>query len=251
MRLGVFGWIGVIVGVLGGLIGMGAAIVAAPIPGIIFSVVFIVIFGGMFLFFMLPFFNNSQIVKNGKDASATVLQIWDTGVTINMNPEIGLLLQVTPTDGTPAFQAKATKLISRLETSMYQPGVTLQVKYDPNNTNKVAIVGYGAASSMNEQDAMKMALEIDKKNKELIAKGKSAKGIILTYTELGVNINGDNPLVKMDVQVMPEGKEPFKSVTKAPILNSSIYKYQPGKEINVKYDPDDTSTVVIDSGRII
>jgi hypothetical protein len=74
----------------------------------------------------------------GKPAAATVVQIWDTGVTVNNDPVVGFLLDVKP-EGQPPFQAKTKALISRLAVPRIQPGAELRVMYDPNDRTQVAL----------------------------------------------------------------------------------------------------------------
>lgn len=131
--------IGGVIGLIGGLIGMAAAIAVAPVEGTIFSVIFIAIFGGTFWFFLKPFYDQNQVTKNGLDGTAKVIDIWDTGITINYNPEVGLLLEVTPKDGSPSFKTKTTQLVSRINPNVFSVGSMLNVKYDPKS-QKVAIV---------------------------------------------------------------------------------------------------------------
>jgi formate hydrogenlyase subunit 3/multisubunit Na+/H+ antiporter MnhD subunit len=56
-------------------------------------------------------------IKNGVTAQAKVLEVWDTGVSINDNPQVGLLLEVSPPSGSP-FQVKAKSLVSRLNAAL-------------------------------------------------------------------------------------------------------------------------------------
>ena len=89
-----------------------------------------------------------QVTQTGLDATASIVRIWETGVRINDNPQVGMLLQVQPPGGTP-FQAEVTKTVSIVELPQIQPGAQLQVKYDPADTSRVAIIaviaGGGAA----------------------------------------------------------------------------------------------------------
>ncbi len=78
-------------------------------------------------------------INNGVTARARVLKIWDTGVSINDNPQVGLLLEVTPPTGTP-FQAEAKTVVSRLNTSLVQPGTAAEVKYDPQKPQRLQVV---------------------------------------------------------------------------------------------------------------
>jgi hypothetical protein len=77
-------------------------------------------------------------IKNGVTAEAKVLKVWDTGTTINDNPQIGMLLEIKPQAG-PAFQAEAKTLISRLNAALVQPGISATVVYDPENLKRVQI----------------------------------------------------------------------------------------------------------------
>ncbi len=78
------------------------------------------------------------IRASGVPAEATVVQIWDTGVTVNQDPVVGFLLEVKP-ENQAAFQAKTKALVSRLAVPRVQPGARLRVFYDPKDTTRVAI----------------------------------------------------------------------------------------------------------------
>jgi hypothetical protein len=79
-----------------------------------------------------------QIRATGVPADATIVQIWDTGVTVNNDPVVGFLLDVHP-DSQAAFQAKTKALVSRLAVPRVQPGAKLKVFFDPKDTTRVAI----------------------------------------------------------------------------------------------------------------
>jgi hypothetical protein len=49
-------------------------------------------------------------------------------------------VMVCPQNGQP-YQAQVTKIVSLFETSQYQVGAQVQVRYDPQNPGKVAIAG--------------------------------------------------------------------------------------------------------------
>lgn len=80
-----------------------------------------------------------EIRKVGVAAEATVVDIWDTGVTVNDDPVVGFVLDVTPSDGRPPFQAKTRALVSRLDVPRVQPGARLHVMFDPKDTTRVAV----------------------------------------------------------------------------------------------------------------
>ncbi|MCL4559123.1 MAG: SHOCT domain-containing protein [Chloroflexi bacterium] len=78
-------------------------------------------------------------IKNGVNAPAKVLKVWDTGVSMNDNPQVGLLLEVTPKWGA-SFQAEVKTLVSRLNSGLVQPGLEAEVRYDPQNPKKLQLV---------------------------------------------------------------------------------------------------------------
>jgi hypothetical protein len=78
-------------------------------------------------------------VKDGVSAPARVLKVWDTGVSVNDNPEVGLLLEVSPPMLAP-YQVQTKKLVSRLQAALVQPGIAAEVKYDPHEPSRLEIV---------------------------------------------------------------------------------------------------------------
>lgn len=85
-------------------------------------------------------------IKNGVTAQAKVIKVWDTGVSINDNPQVGLLLEISP-PGDNSFQVEAKSVVSRLNAALVQPGITAEVKYDPEKPQRLQIL------TLNIQDA--------------------------------------------------------------------------------------------------
>ncbi|RPI16567.1 MAG: hypothetical protein EHM58_11595 [Ignavibacteriae bacterium] len=261
MKMGIGGWIGIIVGGLGGLIGMAVAIAASPLFGSIFSLFFIIVFGGVFWMIFRPMMVQNKLMKTGVPAQATILGVSDTGVTVNNSPQIKLLLQVSPPTGMP-YQVETKLLISRLQTYAYQPGMTIAVKIDPNDKDKIAIDYSGGADSASAyssnggsmsnytpqqiQDMTAMISKINDENMKLMAYGESARAIVTKYTPMGINVNGENPAVTLELEVLPQSRSPFKATAKGVIMATSIPKFQPGEEIFVKFDPNNIAKVTVE-----
>jgi hypothetical protein len=77
-------------------------------------------------------------IQNGITADAEVLAVRDTGVTINDDPQIALLLEVRPPMAA-AFQTEIKTLVSRLEVANYRPGCKAVVVYDPANPKRMIL----------------------------------------------------------------------------------------------------------------
>jgi len=140
--MGWWGWFGLTVGIMGGVAGMVAAIIAAPFFGTLFSLFFIAVFGGVFIPIFKGFSDDNKLLETGIPAQATILDSWDTGITLNNSPKVGMLLEVKPKNK-PKYQVKVSKFVSRLQTNYYNVGTQLSVRVDPNNPKKVAIESIG------------------------------------------------------------------------------------------------------------
>ena len=199
---------------------------------------------------------NRALAATGETAPATIVKVWDTGMRVNDNPRIGILLDVRPATQ-PAFQAEVKQVVSIVQMPQFQPGIGVEVKYDPNDTKKVmisAITGMagGAAAggyvqpTMQAGQAEQMLRQIDANNQAILANGVSAPATVLMYTPMGINVNGHNPAASLMVEVRPNGQPSFQAECKGVIAEQSVAKYQPGSTIYVKYDPNDTTRVSID-----
>jgi hypothetical protein len=108
-------------------------------------------------------------IPNGVTAKARVIRMWDTGVSVNEDPQVELLLSIMPPEGGPALQAKAKIFLSRLETTLVRAGTTAEVKYHPKKPQRVKILSLeirdaaagGTAARLEELAALRDKGEID------------------------------------------------------------------------------------------
>lgn len=134
--------IGLIGGIAGGVIGMaagiGASIATHSVVGIVITVVVTAVFVGVFGLAFGPLFRASKLLQTGIPAEAKILKVWDTGTTVNEQPEIELLLEVEPKSGA-RYETKTKAVVSRLQAAWYMPGARVGVRVDPKNPNRVVI----------------------------------------------------------------------------------------------------------------
>ncbi|NPV59404.1 MAG: DUF3592 domain-containing protein [Actinobacteria bacterium] len=260
--------VGLAIGLLGALGGAAAAIIASPILGTIFTVVFFGIFYFAFKLTLGPYAKQKRLLRSGRQAEGTILAVEDTGVTVNeIYPLIKVRLEVRPPGGKP-YQAETKMLISRLQVPQIQPGLVVPVMYDPKDPSNVTVgagegeteAGAGRASPTAgfglvtpdpaEAEKIRMAGEFltkeDQRHQEILAIGKPAKAKILNAMNLGINVNGNNPAMTFLLEVQPEGEPSFQGQTTGVIAEAAVPKYQVGREIFVKYDPNDKTRVAID-----
>lgn len=261
---------GMFIGLAGGAIGLVAGLVAVILTkswfALIIMIITIGIMGTVFWKVLFgPMMLSRRLAKSGFATTARVVEVNDTGVTVNNAPQIKLLLEVTPPNGS-SYMVETKQLISRLQTSMYMPGSVIPVLIDLNDKNSIVInyEGTGSASShvqgsysqdsitigpwagMHKTEAEKKLFEIDARNKEIFAYGTSCRAIVTKYSWLGIYVNGNNPAVELEVQVLPINSPSFEAKLIGVVMEKSIPKFQPGEEIYVKYDPNNTSKITIE-----
>lgn len=287
------GKIGIVAGIIGGLIGVVAAlfgVLSGPggfgskIGGLIFLIVFVSIFFGVFFFVFRKVFGpmnrQHKLQKTGSPAEATILEVAETGMTVNrIYPVVKLKLEVRPPAGQP-YQAELQTIINRLDIPQFQPGAVLAVRYDPADPSKVALAdasepaaidvsptpsaaGFSpaapgglapgaatAAASTSESERGRQMEEFleqaDAENEEIRKTGQPAPAVVVQAMPMNAFVNGENPAMTFILEVKPEGQPSFQAQTTGVIGEASVPKYQPGNTVYVKYDPDDHSRVSLD-----
>jgi ribosomal protein L31 len=257
MKMDLGSWIGLIGALVGIAVAFSAVVVIGGNTGFIVIAVMLLVFGGMFyLFYRLfikPALNARRLQKIGMPATARITSVQDTGVTINNNPQVKLVLDVRNNFG-QRYTAECRVLVSRINPAAYAPGMEIPVKIDPADEKNV-VIDINAATTTQEQQsnqsinetALKAELEqMQKDNDAIKLSGRSARALVKKYTWLGLYVNGNNPYVELEVEVLPEVYPAFSGKTKGVIAEASVSKFQPGEEIMVKYDYYDNSKMVIE-----
>ncbi len=257
MKMNIGAWIGLAGGLIGIIVAIVSVLSVGGSSGIYIAGGILLVFGGMmFLFYKLffaPMILAGRLRKTGTPGKALIKEVHDTGVTINNSPQVKLLLEVKNSFG-QVYTTTLRTLVSRLQPQLYQPGMTVPVLIDPNNEKTVIIDFSGGPQrgstpahdntqvNMLKEELMKLQREDD----AIRLTGKSARAIVKKYTWLGVNVNGNNPYAELEIEVMPDNAPAFAAKVKGAISEQSESKYQPGKEVFVKYDADDSSKVTLD-----
>jgi hypothetical protein len=113
-------------------------IAVSTIVPIVISIVVVVLVIGVFRKVFGGISQSNALLMSGEPARATVLKLWDTGVSLNDNPQVGLLLEVHP-QNRPAYQVQTKSFVSRLKVSQVQTGAVVAVKLDPADPSKIAL----------------------------------------------------------------------------------------------------------------
>jgi hypothetical protein len=75
----------------------------------------------------------SELVHAGRRAPAVVIEVKDTGTTVNNQPRVRLRLRVQP-EGEPPFEVERKLLVSRL--AIPRVGERVEVAYDPDDRDR-------------------------------------------------------------------------------------------------------------------
>lgn len=115
---------------------IGGTIVWTVVPIVLITVVGLALF---FFFMRRVMGGNARLVASGIPGTALVLDVRDTGVTINqVNAVLEARLQVT-IPGQAPYETTAEVTLGRMSWGALQPGMTVAVKVDPKRPERVAI----------------------------------------------------------------------------------------------------------------
>lgn len=102
--------------------------------GSIFLVVPLAISAGILIWALAKRKRMENLVATGKQGTAVVLGLSDTGVTINDNPRINLLLEIHIPNYQP-YQAQKTVSLPLIYLPQVQTGSTINILADPEQPN--------------------------------------------------------------------------------------------------------------------
>jgi DNA-binding beta-propeller fold protein YncE len=83
-----------------------------------------------------------ELQQTGTPAKALILRIWDTGMTVNDDPVIGMEVEVHPAEGEVWNATIPKSLVSRIDIPRFQPGQTVTVRFDPRDRSRVGLDEY-------------------------------------------------------------------------------------------------------------
>jgi hypothetical protein len=80
-----------------------------------------------------------RLMNEGIEAEAVLLNMEQTGLYVNNQPQIKLQVQVQPPTGRN-FVSEVKEVLSLIDLSQLRIGSTLKVKYNPVNTKEVMVL---------------------------------------------------------------------------------------------------------------
>ncbi len=229
---------------------------AVDLPtGALITAVDLAVLAFVYFFFLKSIMKSERLMETGVPARAKIMSMRDTGTVINDRYlQTDFVLEVYPEKGEP-YEAKTRGLVHMMRIPSYQPGLMIPVMVNPSNPQDVAIGSKdegmeGNTATTTSVDEQRRQIEEmldrnEKQKQEIQAKGIEAEAVVLKAFDLDINVNGPNPAMHFLLEVKPEGQAAFQAQTTGVIDESAVQKYQPGKTITIKYDPDDLNRVAL------
>lgn len=211
---------------------------------------------------------NKAILLKGEPATAKIIQISDTGTTINDNPVVRLQLEVYPPNQ-PSFRAEAQQMISRIQIPMVQPGNMVYVRYDPNS-HVVALASRGniipesqegTTTSDDQRVAQIYDLESASDGKPIVSNNdwsetdkalveREGKNCFITLRSIKETDRSQNsmPLVQLSYDVFVSHEEPYMVTKEVPMPTIYFQQLQKtiGKNFSARVHPHDREKLLID-----
>ena len=86
--------------------------------------------------------DTKTLQETGVSAQGVIVRIWDTGITVNEDPVIGMEVEVYSAEGKPWLATIPKSLISRLDIPRFQPGEIVKIRFDPQDRSRVGLDEY-------------------------------------------------------------------------------------------------------------
>ncbi|MCD0445710.1 hypothetical protein LO763_19055 [Glycomyces sp. A-F 0318] len=179
-------------------------------------------------------------------AMGTVVSADRTGLSINDQPQLEILLDVDTADG-QSFRGVARTIVDLTELAAVVPGAMLPVRYRPGSTDGVVAIAADApqAELQAALDRVRLAKGlVTPRQLQIAEQGTEAKAVVLALTPTG-DISGDRAVMDVRLRITRPDLSTFDLDQRRPIDASAIPQLQPGMVVKVRYLPYDESEAVI------
>jgi hypothetical protein len=122
---------------------VGGTIIFTVVIIAVSTIIPIALMIGIFVFIARKNAERQQLVATGIPAQGMIVQMGDTGIRINDQPQLSLVIDVHPIQGYAApfapFRTTLNATIPMMAMARISPGVAVPVKVDPANPARLAI----------------------------------------------------------------------------------------------------------------
>jgi hypothetical protein len=213
---------------------MAAPIIALTVLPVVFSFT-----GG-------GFGGGSKALRNGPLAVGTIVDVQQTGMYINEQPQMRITMDVTTPDG-QTFRGVAKQIVLLNEMSMVVPGVTLPVHYNPAKMDGTVRIANQADPAAVQEAFLRTRLatgEMSPEQYRVTQQGVDAQAVIVQMTPTGEVRNGGT-VIDFVLQVTTPDGQTFESHPQKVIQPQQIASVQPGMVVQAQYIPGEDANQVL------
>jgi ribosomal protein S8E len=180
-----------------------------------------------------------NVLEHGTQARAVVVDVADTGMTINNNPRVQLTLQVQP-EGQAPFEAKKKVTVSRV--AIPSIGDTYFVRFDPANPSEVEFDTAKAQEVNNAAKAQLAEVAASAVPPDLMQNGIIGRGALVSVEK---NPIGNLIDCAMTVGVrLVDGTPSYQAQTRLSLSAETAAQLMPHQTLfTVRADPNDHSRI--------
>lgn len=182
-----------------------------------------------------------KILAQGAQARAVVLNVQDTGMTINDNPRVKLTLQVQP-DGQIPFEVEKKVTVSRV--AIPSVGDQYVVRYDPSDTSNVEFDTAAAAQANQAAQADIAQAAAAQLPADLMANGILGRGALVDVqkTPIGALVSC---MVTAGVRLV-DGTPSYKATCQVSLTPENAERLIPHQTLfTVRADPNNHQRIAI------
>jgi len=207
---------------------------------------------------MLHRYNEAQRLRaEGVDGQAQIMEMGQTGVTMNDQPQIRLRLMVTtPVHGT--YEITLKEYVPLMLLGRLSNGLPLPVKVDRNNRENlvidwssggvpvVAMAGVGAMPPMPAPDPA----QADAIKQRLLATGTPGVARVLSVNYTGQLDGQGRPVYEVQLHIQVDGRAPMTGPARFGVPPERVSVMQVGGVIPLRVDPANPAMMAADWDRV-
>lgn len=139
-RLGRLNQISLVFVALALVAGLGVIFIDSPVAGLIITAGTLALTAFCFWFFFHDEARSNRLRRRGLAAEATILEVSETGITVQGNYPLAKLRLLVEIPGGEPYEVTTKCLMNRFEIPAYQPDNRISVFVDPKDRKKVAVL---------------------------------------------------------------------------------------------------------------
>src|SRR5438876_1044776 len=186
-----------------------------------------------------------KVLSEGKQARAVVINVEDTGMTINDNPRVRLMLQVQP-DGEVPFEVTKKKTVSRV--AIPRIGDEYIVRYDPADHDSVEFDTEAVKQANVAAQAQVAEAAAAQAPSDLLANGTLGRGACVDVQKTPVGQLVDCAMT-IGVRLV-DGTPSYRASTRISLSPENAARIIPAQTIfTVRADPQNHQRVALSLGE--